>query len=80
MYREKHAAKLKHGIDQVEFQAGATTSATVLTDLASRNLLLNNRTSEAGRSHTSYGSILGSCSNTVIPAPPTDCIGRQGTF
>ena len=72
-YRERHAMKLKQGINKVINTSGGDTevlSETVATDVRSRNIDFDEKASESGFSQTSYAPTLMSGGAITIPAPP----------
>ncbi|CAD6593370.1 MAG: hypothetical protein ASARMPREDX12_007113 [Alectoria sarmentosa] len=85
-YRERHAIKLRQGIDTVDpgardFQhverEGITSilSDTVATDFQHRNIEFDDNTSDTGVSQTSYAPTLLSGGNVTIPPPPKSSLG-----
>lgn len=90
-YRERHAIKLRQGIDNFdpgarEFQGvyegetrkeGTTSfmSDTVATDFQHPNIDFDDNTSETGISQTSYAPTLLSGGNIAIPPPPKTSLG-----
>lgn len=77
-YRERHAAKLKQGIDKeggdnindLEHNQSEVLSETVATNFQSLNIRLEDHVSESGFTQTSYASSLISGNRITIPAPP----------
>ena len=72
-YRERHAMKLKQGINKVINTSGGDTevlSETVATDFCGRNIDFDEKASESGFSQTSYALTLMSGGDITIPAPP----------
>ena len=73
-YRERHAMKLKQGIDKITkvSKAGGTEvfSETIATDVQSWNINFDDTASESGLSQTSYAATLMSGGAITIPAPP----------
>ncbi|KAL8829824.1 MAG: hypothetical protein Q9170_006004 [Blastenia crenularia] len=74
-YRERHAMKLKQGINTAVGAKDNATSAgalseTVVTDVQSRNIDFQDNASDSGISQTSYAPTLMSGGNITIPAAP----------
>ncbi|KAL8723101.1 MAG: hypothetical protein Q9181_007356 [Wetmoreana brouardii] len=73
-YRERHAAKLRQGIDdgaQGALHSGSEVlSETVATDIRNSNLDFDDKLSDLGFTQTSYASTLLSGDHFTIPAPP----------
>lgn len=74
-YRERHALKLKQGIDNgVIKQSGdgrsEVLSETIATDAQNRNVDFDDRASESGLSQTSYAPTLMGGGDITIPSPP----------
>ncbi|KAL8665547.1 MAG: hypothetical protein Q9168_007678 [Polycauliona sp. 1 TL-2023] len=83
-YRERHALKLKQGINaaaDIIVNDNATTgivlSETIATDVQNSNVKFDDNASQSGVSQTSYASTLLSNGNITIPAPPRS--SRGGT-
>ncbi|KAL8733474.1 MAG: hypothetical protein Q9166_002100 [cf. Caloplaca sp. 2 TL-2023] len=82
-YRERHAMKLKQGINgitrEVAHNDDATRtdllSETVATDAQTWNIDFNDNTSESGFSQTSYAPTLTSGGDIIIPPPPRESQG-----
>ena len=68
-YRERHAMKLKQGIDH-QTSGSVVLSETVATDVQNRNVDFDDEASESGSSQTSYAPTLMSGGDITIPAPP----------
>lgn len=81
-YRERHAAKLRQGINTIgtgihgEINEGATTvmSDTVATDLHNWNIDFDESASASGQSQTSYAATLMKGENLTIPPPPKESL------
>ena len=81
-YRERHAAKLRQGINNIatgshgETNEGATTvmSDTVATDLHNWNIDFEESASNSGESQTSYAATLMMGGNLTIPPPPKESL------
>ncbi|KAL8869007.1 MAG: hypothetical protein Q9174_004597 [Haloplaca sp. 1 TL-2023] len=77
-YRERHALKMKQGIDEAAGNAvndnasGTVLSDTIATDAQDRNVKFDDRASQSGMSQTSYAPTLMSGGDITIPAPPRD--------
>ncbi|KAL8792564.1 MAG: hypothetical protein Q9195_004863 [Heterodermia aff. obscurata] len=76
-YRERHAAKLKQGINGVSTGAANEGSVAVLSDTMATNLRDSNidfdeKTSESGESSTSYAATLMSGGAITVPPPPIE--------
>ena len=76
-YRERHAAKLKQGINGVSTGAANEGSVAVLSDTMATNLRDSNidfdeKASESGESSTSYAATLMSGGAITIPPPPIE--------
>ena len=81
-YRERHAMKLKQGINTAVGVKDNATSAgalseTVVTDALSRNIEFQDNASDSGISRTSYAPTLMSGGNITIPAPPKASKGGE---
>jgi len=83
-YRERHAMKLKQGIDKVinvshgeDGTATEVLSETVATNLHNWHIDLDDQVSESGFSQTSYAPTLMSGGNITIPAPPRASHGGE---
>ena len=80
MYRKRHAAKLRQGIENVggdDNDQDATTESNALSDTLATNfrewdLDLGDSNSESGGSQTSYASTLMTGGSITIPAPPKE--------
>ena len=74
-YRDKHAAKLKQGLDRaIQGNDGDVTevlSATVATDIQNWHVDFDDKASDSGISQTSYAPTLASGGAITIPPPPT---------
>ncbi|KAG6986645.1 hypothetical protein G7Y79_00075g099170 [Physcia stellaris] len=81
-YRERHAAKLRQGINTIatgthgETNEGALTvmSETVATDLQNWNIDFEESASASGESQTSYAATLMRGGNLTIPPPPKESL------
>lgn len=75
-YRERHAAKLKQGINRVstDRNEGSVTvlSDTMATNLRDSNIDFDEKASESGESSTSYAATLMSGGAITIPPPPIE--------
>lgn len=80
-YRERHAMKLKQGIDDVinvsQGDEGTALSETVATDLQNEHIDFDDKVSESGFSQTSYAPTLTSGGDITIPAPPRASQGSE---
>ena len=90
-YRERHAVKLRQGIDNVDLGArgfqdvhdaetmkeGTTSiiSDTVATNFQCENIQFDDNASDTGISRTSYAPTLLSGGNVAIPPPPKSSLG-----
>lgn len=91
-YRERHAAKLRQGISDVDYEArdlkdtqegetmesamGSILSDTMATEFEQRNIDFEDKASDAGISQTSYEPTLLVGGSVTIPPPPTNSLGR----
>ncbi|KAL8697515.1 MAG: hypothetical protein Q9224_002275, partial [Gallowayella concinna] len=73
-YRERHASKLKQGIQHVTGDDYASSagvlSETVVTDVQHGNINFQDNASESGFSQTSYAPTLVNGGDITIPSPP----------
>lgn len=73
-YRERHAAKLRQGIDHgapgALHSGSEVLSETVATNIRNWNLDFDDKASDSGFTQTSYASTLLSGDHLTIPAPP----------
>ncbi len=80
-YRERHAMKLRQGIDKVtnvsQGDEGTALSETVATDLHNWHIDFDDKASESGFSQTSYAPTLMSGGGITIPAPPRASQGGE---
>ncbi len=80
-YRERHAMKLRQGIDKVtnvsQGDEGTALSETVATDLHNWHIDFDDKASESGFSQTSYAPTLMSGGDITIPAPPRASQGGE---
>ncbi|KAL9028036.1 MAG: hypothetical protein Q9196_003530 [Gyalolechia fulgens] len=81
-YRERHAMKLRQGINTAEGVKDTATSAgalseTVVTAMQGPNIDFQGNASDSGNSQTSYASTLISGGNITIPAPPKASQGGE---
>ena len=90
-YRERHAAKLKQGISNVDpgghdisnvhesgtinLDTKSILSDTIATDFQNRNIEFEDNVSDTGFSQTSYAPTLLSGGNVAIPPPPKNSLG-----
>ena len=91
-YRERHAAKLRQGISNIDPEArdvkdsqeGKTMesgmesilSDTMATEFEQRNIYFEDKASDTGISQTSYTPTLLAGGSVTIPPPPTNSLGR----
>jgi uncharacterized C2H2 Zn-finger protein len=70
-YRERHHKKMAHGVSNNETDHAPTEfSATVATELSNVNLAIQDNSSDAGRSKTSYApTLFNSTDRLIIPFP-----------
>ncbi|KAI4240284.1 MAG: hypothetical protein L6R40_005220 [Gallowayella cf. fulva] len=84
-YRERHAMKLKQGLNNAagdkSIKDNATSagalSETVVTDVQCRNIDFQDNASDSGISQTSYAPTLMTGGNITIPAPPRASQGGE---
>lgn len=92
-YRERHAIKLRQGIDNVECGArnfrtahegetmeesiASILSDTVATDFRHQNIDFDDNASDTGISQTSYAPTLLSGGNVTFPPPPKSSLGGE---
>ncbi|KAL8978858.1 MAG: hypothetical protein Q9205_005660 [Flavoplaca limonia] len=79
-YRERHALKLKQGINAVaevndDANSGIVLSETLATDVQDWNVKFDDNASQSGFSRTSYAPTLMSGGHITIPAPPRSSRG-----
>ncbi len=82
-YRERHAIKLRQGIENAEVHEGETVkesiasilSDTVATEFHNQNIEFDDTASDTGISQTSYAPTLLSGGNITIPPPPKSSVG-----
>ena len=91
-YRERHAAKLRQGISNVQLGVGddcdvqehrtvvpgtaSNLSDTVATEFEQQNIDFDDKASNTVKSQTSYAPTLLSGGSVVIPPPPKASMGR----
>ncbi|KAL8889951.1 MAG: hypothetical protein Q9192_005940 [Flavoplaca navasiana] len=79
-YRERHALKLKQGINAVaevndDANSGIVLSETLATDVQDWNVQSDDNASQSGFSQTSYAPTLKSGGHITIPVPPRSSRG-----
>jgi hypothetical protein len=79
-YRERHRAKLSQDLDVAQDAGPAATvimSNTVVTEMRPGVLDSMERSSDSGRSETSYAPALAGGGNITIPTPPADWVDGE---
>ncbi|KAL8681313.1 MAG: hypothetical protein Q9186_002577 [Xanthomendoza sp. 1 TL-2023] len=83
-YRERHASKLKQGINHVTGDDYASSagvlSETVVTDVQHGNINFQDNASESGFSQTSYAPTLVNGGDITIPSPPRASQGEHSVM
>ena len=79
-YRERHALKLKQGINAIaevddNANSGSVLSETLATDVQDWNVKFDDNASQSGFSQTTYAPTLMSGGHITIPAPPRSSLG-----